>query len=362
MMASYERQQENFFRPPNVYRQTLNVDNLITVCSKKLREDPNHKKALFIRASSYLKKGQFEQSIDDCNNLMQLDATHAGAYYVRGCAYEKLDMIDKSIEDFTKVLEIDPHHINAAYARGACENKRGNFAKAIDDYNMALAIDKERTMSPSLNRRLPFRATQGNVLDLSQGGGNNRGVNSSKIEINTNSNSMISYSSKTGYNRNMGALGSREDQRGHSPLASNSYLNEKNLLITGTDGPAHGNAPLQNNSTALMSPSVNQSARAGFMNDTRLSMQSSLLKTADGGRIQNMNQSIGGASLMSASRNNNVTQLNPPHHRQNDMRPVSINSSIDFKNTTQYSIQNMSLNGTGLLAGHLLQDNNGSTR
>jgi tetratricopeptide (TPR) repeat protein len=51
------------------------------------------------------------------------------------------------------VLDIDPNHINAAYARGACENKRGNFAKAIEDYNMALAIDKERTMSPSLNRR-----------------------------------------------------------------------------------------------------------------------------------------------------------------------------------------------------------------
>jgi tetratricopeptide (TPR) repeat protein len=62
-------------------------------------------------------------------------------------------MIDASIDDFTTVLEIDPNHINAAYARGACENKRGNFAKAIEDYNMALAIDKERTMSPSLNRR-----------------------------------------------------------------------------------------------------------------------------------------------------------------------------------------------------------------
>ena len=84
---------------------------------------------------------------------MRLDDANAGAYYVRGCAYEKLDQTDKSIEDFTTVLEIDPNHINAAYARGACENKRGNFAKAIDDYNMALAIDKERTMSPSLNRR-----------------------------------------------------------------------------------------------------------------------------------------------------------------------------------------------------------------
>ena len=90
MMASFERQQENFFKPPNVYRQTLNVDNLIAVCSKKLMEDPNHRKAIFIRASSFLKKGMFKQSIDDCVTLMKLDPSHAGAYYVRGCAYEKL--------------------------------------------------------------------------------------------------------------------------------------------------------------------------------------------------------------------------------------------------------------------------------
>jgi hypothetical protein len=49
------------------------VDNLIAVCSKKLKEDGNHRKALFIRASSYLKKGMFEPSIDDCKRLMQLD-------------------------------------------------------------------------------------------------------------------------------------------------------------------------------------------------------------------------------------------------------------------------------------------------
>jgi tetratricopeptide (TPR) repeat protein len=152
MMASYEKT-EILTRPPNVYRQTLNVDNMIKVCTKKLQEDPYHKKALFIRASSHLKKGNYQASIDDCNNLMKLDSNNAGAFYVRGCAFEKLDMTDESINDFTSVLEIDPYHINAAYARGACENKRGNFAKAIEDYNMALAIDQERPISPNLNRR-----------------------------------------------------------------------------------------------------------------------------------------------------------------------------------------------------------------
>ena len=77
------------------------MDNLIAVCSKKLKEDPNHRKALFIRASSYLKKEMLQESIHDCNRLMQLDDMNTGAYYVRGCAYQKLDEIDKSIDDFT---------------------------------------------------------------------------------------------------------------------------------------------------------------------------------------------------------------------------------------------------------------------
>lgn len=163
-MQLHERQ-DAAMRPPNVYRQTLNVDNLIAVCSKKLSEDPNHRKALFIRASSYLKKDLFQESIDDCNRLMALDDMNAGAYYVRGCAYQKLDQVDQSIMDFTKVLEIDPNHINAAYARGACENKRGNYAKAIEDYHMALAIDQERTLSPALNRR-QLRGTQSNISNI----------------------------------------------------------------------------------------------------------------------------------------------------------------------------------------------------
>ena len=72
-----------------MYRQALDVDNLISVCTKKLQDDSGHKKALFIRGSSYLKKGMLEEAIADCNDLMELDPEDAGAYYVRGCTYEK---------------------------------------------------------------------------------------------------------------------------------------------------------------------------------------------------------------------------------------------------------------------------------
>ena len=75
---------------PAVYRQALDVENLISVCTKKLNEDPNHKKALFIRGSSFLKKGMLEQAIADCNELMKLSPNDASAYYIRGCTLEKM--------------------------------------------------------------------------------------------------------------------------------------------------------------------------------------------------------------------------------------------------------------------------------
>ena len=52
---------------------------------------------------------------------------------------------------------------------------------------MALAIDKERTMSPSMNRRVPFRATQSNIsniFDLTNRANRNNNLNGSKIDNN----------------------------------------------------------------------------------------------------------------------------------------------------------------------------------
>ena len=313
-MATYEKS-EILTRPPNVYRQTLNVDNLISVCSKKLSEDPNHKKALFIRASSYLKKGNFQASIEDCNRLMQLDNYNAGAYYVRGCAYEKLDMTDKSIEDFTSVLEIDPNHINAAYARGACENKRGNFAKAIDDYNMALAIDQERPISPSLNRRQQQRANLSNILDMTQGG------RSDHYPMSLDQKQSQTFSSSV--------------PRGG--LAQQSPLN--------IEAQHNGGAFPGNN--GLMSPSINQSSRAGYMNETRGSMQSSILKAGTESRYHNMNQSIGGASVASASRNFNNHNFNPGMGQSSKLRIQSMNSSVDFKNGNHSATNSMMGNMMG---------------
>lgn len=48
---------------PHIYRNQINIDNLISMCTLKLKTNPKHKKALFIRASSYMKKAQYLDAI-----------------------------------------------------------------------------------------------------------------------------------------------------------------------------------------------------------------------------------------------------------------------------------------------------------
>ena len=50
-------------KQPQLYRNQINIDNLINICTLKLKSNPTHKKALFIRASSYMKKNQYIDAI-----------------------------------------------------------------------------------------------------------------------------------------------------------------------------------------------------------------------------------------------------------------------------------------------------------
>ena len=70
----------------HLYGHKINIENLINICTAKLVANPNHKKALFIRATSLMKKKMFEEAIDDCHRLLNIDKRNVGAYFIIGCA------------------------------------------------------------------------------------------------------------------------------------------------------------------------------------------------------------------------------------------------------------------------------------
>ena len=129
------------------YRKNVDLDKLIQLCSKKLRDDPKNLKAFFIRASSWMKKKEYQRAINDYTSVISVNSKDVVSLYNRGTAYEKLGRTDESIRDYTAVLDLDPNHVNAAYARAACHNRRGHFARAIEDYNLALRKDRQKNDS-----------------------------------------------------------------------------------------------------------------------------------------------------------------------------------------------------------------------
>jgi hypothetical protein len=46
-----------------IYGHKINIDHLIQICTLKLENNSKHKKALYIRASSYMKKKMYNESI-----------------------------------------------------------------------------------------------------------------------------------------------------------------------------------------------------------------------------------------------------------------------------------------------------------
>lgn len=181
--ADFIDKEEEARKSPNrvlYFRRNADYDRLIEVCSRKLSENPRNIRALLIRASSNLKKGEsclatcgsglpsqqlpalaphrqtnrrrrrysspgapaaptvaaagtLEPSLEDYNTVLQLEPGNVDALYYRGTVYEKLGRLDEAISDFTAVLTLDPNHIKASYARGACRNLKGDFQKAIGE-------------------------------------------------------------------------------------------------------------------------------------------------------------------------------------------------------------------------------------
>lgn len=96
-LSSFSRSFDSESQPPKestrLYSHKINIDSLINICTSRLAINPTHRKALFIRASSYMKKKLFEEAIEDCHRLLNIDKRNVGAYYIIGCAYEKLQEV-----------------------------------------------------------------------------------------------------------------------------------------------------------------------------------------------------------------------------------------------------------------------------
>ncbi len=87
--------------------------------------------------TTYLKKGEYDQSIFYFNKALEIDPKDADAYCNRGSLYGKKKLYDRAIYDFDKTIEIDPGYALAYYNRGQLYCLKGKYDKSWNDINKA---------------------------------------------------------------------------------------------------------------------------------------------------------------------------------------------------------------------------------
>ncbi|MFC1793197.1 tetratricopeptide repeat protein [Planctomycetota bacterium] len=106
----------------------------------QISEDPN---VYFLRAMHHIKKGSYDQAIDQINKALALDADNAKAYVLRGWIYGFNADYDRAIADCTKTLEIEPENFDAYFQRGSAYFQKRQYDQAILDFTKAIELNPE---------------------------------------------------------------------------------------------------------------------------------------------------------------------------------------------------------------------------
>jgi tetratricopeptide (TPR) repeat protein len=107
------------------------LDALVAKCSMRLRANPGNFRALYIRASAYLRLGQPGAALEDAAAALAAEPGDPDALTLRGQALEASGDDAAALEMYTAALGADGGHAGAAFARASLRNRQGDFHGSI---------------------------------------------------------------------------------------------------------------------------------------------------------------------------------------------------------------------------------------
>ncbi len=115
-------------------------DKTIFVLSQFLEENINHADALYYRAISYRKVGDFKNSIVDFTAMLKKLPEEASIYSERGVSYFHNKQIDLALKDMDRAVEFEPSN-PYRYSSRAFILAYKDVDAAILDYKKAIELD-----------------------------------------------------------------------------------------------------------------------------------------------------------------------------------------------------------------------------
>lgn len=92
------------------------------------------------QGTTYSKKGNYQQAIQEYDKAIAINPSYTTAYYNRSVAYTKTGQYDRAINDCNKVLQLDPKHANSYYTRGVSYWHLGSKSQAVKDLQAAAKL------------------------------------------------------------------------------------------------------------------------------------------------------------------------------------------------------------------------------
>lgn len=97
------------------------------------------------RATAWIYRGEFDNSIKDSTECIRLNPGDATAFNRRGGAWHYKNDHDQAIKDFDEAIRLDPKYAHAFYNRGNAWYSKNDSDRAIEDYDEAIRLNPKYT-------------------------------------------------------------------------------------------------------------------------------------------------------------------------------------------------------------------------
>lgn len=117
-----------------------NVDRLIGVLQKRIRQSPQDASTHYALANAYFSKGQFPEGAIELRRVLELQPQNTRARMDLGAAYLNQEQPKEAQDEFAKVVAQEPDNASAHAGLGVALAEQHNHAAAIDEYKNALRL------------------------------------------------------------------------------------------------------------------------------------------------------------------------------------------------------------------------------
>lgn len=105
------------------------------------------------RGETYLRNGDYNQSIQYLTKAIELNPNNVRPYNLRAAAYGSKENYDQVIKDTTKAIELDPNYAPAYMIRAMAYAKKGDREQAAKDANKVMALDPNNKAAAEFLRK-----------------------------------------------------------------------------------------------------------------------------------------------------------------------------------------------------------------